>query len=313
MKKNLQFKIEKDCEKERLDVYLAKKLTNMSRSYIKKNIIEENIKVNAIAVKPNYRLRENDIITFNVPKKTDQIIKPENIPLDIIYEDKDILVVNKPRSMVVHPAPRHYSNTLVNALLAHTNNLSFKKSNRPGIVHRLDKDTSGLIVVAKNDSAHINIVKQLKQRQIKRIYLALTFGNIVEDKGTIDAPIGRHPVNRKKMSVVPVNSKHAITHFTVLERFSNYTLLEVDIETGRTHQIRVHLSYIGYPIVGDPVYSRKKNPFAIQGQALHAYKLGFCHPTSRQYMKFNAPIPDDFNEILKNLRKERIECKKKLV
>lgn len=300
------FTVTRDDEKKRLDIFLADKLQD-SRSFLKKGIVEGWIKVNGSIVKPNYRLRQEDQIIVTVPQALQPLVDPEDIPLDIIFEDRDIVVINKPRGMVVYPAPGNYSGTLINALLNHTKDLSARGGTmRPGIVHRLDKDTSGVIVVAKNDTAHINLSKQLKSREVKKVYQTLVWGKVQEDKATINAPIGRHPIKRKEMAVTAKNSKEAITHFKVLERFDEFTFLEVAIETGRTHQIRVHMKFIGHPIVGDPIYSRKKVPFEIKGQALHAYKLGFCHPSNNQYMEFEAPLPDDMSLILNILRNRKV-------
>jgi len=306
LNKEHEFIISKDDAKKRLDVFLAENLEE-SRSFLQKGILEGWVKVNGACVKPNYKLKAQDHITVNVPPPTQPSIAPENIPLDIIFEDGDILVVNKPRGMVVYPAPGNFSGTLINAALFHTKDLSMRAgAMRPGIVHRLDKDTSGVIVLAKTDSAHKNIAMQLKNRQVTKVYRALVWGKVQEDAATINAPIGRHQVFRTKMQVTLKNSREAVTHFKVLERFKDFTLLELTIETGRTHQIRVHMQYIGHPVVGDPVYSKRKAPFNIQGQALHAYKLGFCHPSTGQYMEFTAPIPDDMKAILEFLRKEKM-------
>ena len=299
------FTVTRDDEKKRLDVFLADKLQD-SRSFLKKSIVEGWVKVNGSVVKPNYKLRQEDQIIVTVPQVLQPSIDPENIPLDIIFEDRDIIVINKPRGLVVYPAPGNYSGTLINALLNHTKDLSTHGGTmRPGIVHRLDKYTSGVIVVAKNDIAHINLSKQLKNREVKKVYQTLVWGKVQEDRATINAPIGRHPIKRKEMVVTTKNSKEAITHFKVLERFDEFTFLEVAIETGRTHQIRVHMKFIGHPIVGDPIYSRKKVPFEIDGQALHAYKLGFRHPGNNQYMEFEAPLPNDMSLILNILRNRK--------
>ncbi|MCG0274684.1 MAG: RluA family pseudouridine synthase [Thermosediminibacteraceae bacterium] len=304
MEKVFEIKVAEEDVKKRLDVFLSSVLNDFSRSYIQKGIEEGWVKVNGKLVKPNYKLKKDDVIVAEIPAPKPLTVEPENIPLDIIYEDKDIIVVNKPRGMVVYPAPGNYSGTLVNALLYHTKDLSgINGVLRPGIVHRLDKDTSGAIVVAKNDIAHRELAKQFKNKKVKKTYLAVVWGNIPEDKATIEAPIGRHPVKRVEMAVNPNNGKEAITHFKVLERFGDFTFVEVNIETGRTHQIRVHMSFIGHPIVGDPIYSKRKNPFNITGQALHAFRLGLFHPRSGEFMTFEAPIPEDLGEILNILRK----------
>ncbi|HHY43025.1 MAG TPA: RluA family pseudouridine synthase [Thermoanaerobacterales bacterium] len=298
--------IAKEDARKRLDVFLAENLQE-SRSFLQKGISEGWVKVNGAVVKPNYKLKEKDHVSVDVPPPPEPSITPENIPLDIIYEDKDILVVNKPRGMVVYPAPGNYSGTLINAVLSHTKDLSARSGlMRPGIVHRLDKDTSGAIVLAKTDNAHMSLSRQFKNRQVTKVYYTLVWGNVKEDKATINAPIGRHDVKRTKMQVASKSSREAVTHFKVIERFNDFTFLEVTIETGRTHQIRVHMQFIGHPVVADPVYSRKKPPFNIKGQALHAYKLGFCHPSTGKYMEFTAPIPDDMNSILEILRKEKM-------
>lgn len=290
--------------KKRVDVFLAELIDDFSRSYIQKGIEEGWVKVNGKTVKPNYKLKCGDVVEAQIPAPKALSLEPENIPLDIIYEDQDIIVINKPRGMVVYPAPGNYSGTLVNALLYHAKDLSgINGVLRPGIVHRLDKDTSGAIVVAKNDQAHRALADQFKGKKVKKTYLAIVWGNLPEDRATIEAPIGRHPVKRVEMAVDAKHGKEAITHFKVLERFGDFTFVEVNIETGRTHQIRVHMSYIGHPVVGDPLYSRKKNPFDIKGQALHAFRLGLYHPRSGEFMTFEAPVPEDFNEILNILRR----------
>lgn len=313
MADSYKFQVDKSSEKKRLDVYLAEILPHMSRTYIKKGINSGWITVNSKQSKANYKIKESDIINIEMPTPEKQLpLKAENIPLNILYEDEDIIIINKKRGMIVYPAPGNSSGTVANALLYHTKKLSeWGGSNRPGIVHRLDKDTSGLLIVAKNDSVHKNLVEQLKNREVKKTYIALVFGTVREDSGIIDAPIGRNPVNRTKMSVTTQNSRHAITYFKVLERFSDYTLLEIDIETGRTHQIRVHMEFIGHPLVGDPIYSDRKNPFPIKGQALHAYKLGFKHPKTCEYIEFKASLPEDISKILNILRKGNNNVRKK--
>jgi 23S rRNA pseudouridine1911/1915/1917 synthase len=297
------FTIDEIDEKKRLDHFLSHKIIGRSRSWLKKCIEDGFVRVNGKSLKPNYRLKSGDVIEVNLPQREKPPLKPENIPLDILFEDEDLLVINKPRGMVVYPAPGNFSGTLVNALLFHTERLSeIGGRGRPGIVHRLDKDTSGVMVVAKNDFSHVNLSKQLKSKQMKKIYKTIVWGIIQEKQAVIDAPIGRHPVKRTEMAVGVENAKEAITHFKVLERFSEFTYLEVKLETGRTHQIRVHMKFIGHPVVGDPVYTRKKNPFKIKGQALHAYSLGLYHPRSGEYMEFVAPLPKDFSSIIKLLR-----------
>ncbi len=281
----------------RIDKYLTDN-TDYTRSKIQKMIENGNILVNNKQTKDSYKLKENDRIT--IEEYNEEIdIEPENIPLDIYYEDEDLIVVNKPSGMVVHPAPGNYSKTLVNALMYHTNNLStINTSIRPGIVHRIDADTSGLLLVAKNDKTHNALAEAIQKKEVVREYIALVEGIIMEDTATIDAPIGRDKKDRKKMTVTSENSKDAVTHIRVLERYKDSTLIRCKLETGRTHQIRVHLSYIGHPVVNDPVYGHKKLIDKDFGQMLHAEKLGFVHPTTKEYMEFTAPLPDRFKEIL---------------
>ncbi len=288
---------------ERLDLYLSQELNNVSRSYIQKLIKEGLVKVNDKVAKAKYAVCEGDHIQVYLPEPKKLEIEAENIPIDIVYEDDDVAVVNKPQGMVVHPAPGNYSGTLVNALLYHLNSLSsINGIIRPGIVHRIDKDTSGLLMIAKNDLAHEELSKQLKAHTINRIYNALVDGNIKEEKGTIDAPIGRHPVDRKKMTVINLNSKEAVTHFRILERFGQYTLIEAKLETGRTHQIRVHMSFINNPVTGDPVYGGKNQRFKTKGQLLHAKTIGFIHPRTKEYLEFDSALPEHFIRILNILR-----------
>lgn len=299
----MEFTIDEANVKKRLDVFLAENLENVTRSYIKTLLENENIKVNGSLKKAGYLLRLGDKIFVTFPEDKLSQIEAENIPLEIVYEDEDIMIINKPKGMVVHPANGNLEGTLVNALMARCkDSLSgIGGEIRPGIVHRLDKDTSGVLLVAKNDKAHIELSNQIKNREVKKIYYALVRGNLKDDEATIDMPIARSKKDRKKMAV-DKDGKNAITHFKVIERFQNYTLVEVKIETGRTHQIRVHLSYIGYPIVGDEVYSNGKNPFGVKGQMLHAKSLEFSHPITGKRMKMEAPIPKYFNDILKELR-----------
>ena len=286
----------------RLDIYIAENFNELSRTMIKKLIESNNILVNDKSEKVSYKVQANDNISIDIPEAKETKLKAQEIPLDIIYEDSDIIVVNKPKGMVVHPANGNPGGTLVNAILAICkNSLSgIGGELRPGIVHRLDKDTSGLIIVAKNDNAHINMSEQIKERNVKKTYIALVRGNVPEEEATINMPIGRSTKDRKKMAVTK-NGKQAITHFKVLKRYSKYTLLEIKIETGRTHQIRVHMAEIGYPVVGDAVYSNGKNEFGIEGQMLHAYKLEFMHPITNKHMELTAPLPQYFEEILKKL------------
>ena len=289
----------------RLDVFLAESNAELTRSRIQKLISEGNITVNGSLVKANYKLRQDDKIEIELPPPKDTELKAEKIPLDIVYEDKHMLVVNKPQGMVVHPAAGNLEGTLVNALMAHCgDNLSgINGEIRPGILHRIDKDTSGLLLVAKDDRAHLGLSEQIKEHSLTREYMALVHGKIKEDLGTIDAPIGRDPKDRKKMTITNKNSRDAVTHFYVLERFDKYTLVRCRLETGRTHQIRVHMSKNGHPIVGDPVYGRKREEFKLNGQLLHARKVGFIHPVSGEYMEFEKGAPDYFEEVLVRLRR----------
>lgn len=300
----VEFIIDSDNVGKRVDVFLSESLESFSRSQVKKLIETENITCNNKVIKSNYKMKENDVLNIIIPEPRELELTPENIPLDIIYEDDDIIVVNKKKGMVVHPAAGNYSGTLVNALLYRCKNLSsINGVIRPGIVHRIDKDTSGVLVVAKNDNAHRSLSEQIKEHSVKRCYIALTEGVIKVDEGTVNAPIGRHPVERKKMTVTEKNSRHAITHFKVIERFERYTLIEARLETGRTHQIRVHMAHLGYPLVGDVVYGFKKQKFNLGGQALHAKTLGFLHPRTGEYVEFSSEIPDDFKKVLKALRR----------
>lgn len=288
----------------RIDAWLSAKVGDYSRTYIQKLIEDGNITVNGGTVRTNHKLKEGDSIRIAVPAPEKLDVCAEDIKLDILYEDNDIVVVNKPRGMVVHPAAGNYSGTLVNALMEYCKG-SLSDINgviRPGIVHRIDKDTSGVLVIAKNNSAHEKLSEKLKDHDIKRIYTAVAEGIIREDSGKIDAPVGRHPVERKKMSVNTKNGRRAVTHFKVLERFADTTLVECRLETGRTHQIRVHMSYIGHPLVGDTVYGKRKQTRGIEGQALHARLLGFVHPATGEYMEFTADPPEDFKQLVERLR-----------
>ncbi|GIP57817.1 RluA family pseudouridine synthase [Paenibacillus sp. FSL W8-0186] len=299
----MEWLIDEAAAKVRVDKFVKEQLgEDTSRTQIQIWIEEGAVLVNGTAVKTNYKLAAGDRITLTIPEAESVEIVPEDIPLDIYYEDSDVIVVNKPRGMVVHPAPGHSSGTLVNALMAHCKDLSgINGELRPGIVHRIDKDTSGLIMAAKNDKSHASLAAQLKEHSVTRRYLALVHGNLSHDQGTVDAPIGRDPHDRKMYTVIDRNSKHAVTHFHVMERFGDYTLLELKLETGRTHQIRVHMKFIGHPLVGDPMYGRSKGP-KFNGQALHAAVLGFVHPSTSEYKEFTAPLPADMMDLLHSLR-----------
>lgn len=288
----------------RIDKLLSEKYSDKSRSFIQGLIEEGNIKVNNKNVKSNYKIRENDEIQVTIPEAKALKVEAENIPLDILYEDSDIIVVNKPKGMVVHPAPGNYNKTLVNALLYHCKDLSsINGIIRPGIVHRIDKDTSGVLVVAKNDDAHNFLSKQLKDHSMKREYYALVEGIISSDSGVINKPLGRSKKDRLKFAVVS-DGKRAVTHYEVLERYRNTTLIKCILETGRTHQIRVHMASISHPLVGDPVYGLKKQRFKVNGQMLHAKVLGFIHPRTKEYMEFSKELPKEFSDLIETLRKE---------
>lgn len=283
----------------RVDIYVARAL-DISRSYAGNLIKDGKVSMRDRILKANYRVAEGDEIVIEKDEAADLTVEAENIPLDIVYEDKDIIIVNKARGMVVHPAAGNPNGTLVNALLWHCGGelSGINGVIRPGIVHRLDKDTSGLMVAAKTDTAHKSLAEQIKSHTARRTYVTLVHGNIVEAKGRIDAPLGRHPKDRVKMAVNMKDGKDAITHFTVLERFGNYTLVQCRLETGRTHQIRVHMAYIGHPVVNDPLYGYKRDAFPIEGQALHSCALDLVHPITKQAMHFEAPWPDDFKAVV---------------
>lgn len=291
---------------ERIDRYLSGCLEDLSRSYIQKLVKDGNIRVDGRIVKANYKLFVGEEIRVLVPEPEVPDIRPENIPLDILYEDDDILVVNKPKGMVVHPAPGHYEHTLVNAVMYHCGDQlsGINGVMRPGIVHRIDMDTTGSLLICKNDQAHRILAEQLKEHSITRRYHAIVHGNLKDDHGTVDAPIGRHPTDRKKMSTKAPNARSAVTHYSVLGRFGDYTYIECELETGRTHQIRVHMSSIGHPILGDPVYGPARCPYKLQGQTLHAKILGITHPSTGTYMEFDAPLPEYFVKLLDVLRKK---------
>ena len=302
MSEVVQVTVAEEQKNERIDKFVAGINNEWSRTQVQEWIKDDVVTVNGKAVKGNYKVRENDEITVTIPEPEELDIQPEDMNLEIYYEDADVLVVNKPRGMVVHPAPGHTSGTLVNGLMHHCTDLSgINGVMRPGIVHRIDKDTSGLLMVAKNDMAHESLVNQLVAKTVTRRYKAIVHGVIPHDKGTIDAPIARDKKERQSMTV-DENGKHAVTHFQVLERFKDFTLVECRLETGRTHQIRVHMKYIGYPLAGDPKYGPKKT-LDMNGQALHAGILGFDHPRTGEYIQFEAPIPEVFEDALNILRK----------
>lgn len=289
---------------ERLDKFLDEMLPDFSRSYLQKLIKGQHVTVQGQIVKPNYRLRAEDEIHIEIPDEIKLDITPEQIPLDILYEDQDLLVVNKPKGMVVHPAAGHYSGTLVNALLYHCEGQlsGINGVLRPGIVHRIDRDTTGSLVVCKNDMAHRSLAEQLKEHSINRRYRAIVWGNLKENEGTVDAPIGRHPIDRKKMAINRTNGKRAVTHYRVLKRFSRFTYIECRLETGRTHQIRVHMASLGHPLLGDTVYSTAKSPYTLEGQCLHAMTLGFIHPRTGEYIECTAPLPEYFEHLLEIMK-----------
>ncbi|MEI4803018.1 RluA family pseudouridine synthase [Bacillus sp. NPDC077411] len=302
MSEVVQVTVIEEQKNERIDKFVAGVNNEWSRSQVQQWIKDGVVTVNGKDVKGNYKVKTNDEITVTIPEPESLDILPEDMNLEIYYEDSDVLVVNKPRGMVVHPAPGHTSGTLVNGLMYHCKDLSgINGVMRPGIVHRIDKDTSGLLMVAKNDMAHEALVNQLVEKTVTRRYQAIVHGVIPHDKGTIDAPIGRDKQDRQSMTV-DEKGKHAVTHFRVLERFNNFTHVECQLETGRTHQIRVHMKYIGYPLAGDPKYGPKKT-FDINGQALHAGILGFIHPRTGEYLEFEAPVPQLFTDLLNDLRK----------
>ncbi len=300
----LNFNISIDESGQRIDAYLSKQCQEFSRSAITKNIEKGLVTVNGSSVSKSYKLSENDVISVVLEEPVELDIVAQDIPLDIVYEDDDLLVVNKPKGMVVHPAAGNYTDTLVNALMFHCKD-SLSGINgvlRPGIVHRIDKNTSGLLIVAKNDNAHRCLAQQIKEHSFTREYVTIVYGNIKQDSGTVDAPIGRHPIERKKMCVTDKNSKHAVTHYEVVERFGDFTMLRCRLETGRTHQIRVHMAYIGHPVAGDDVYGPKKVIKSLEGQCLHAQKIGFIHPVSINYLEFTSQIPSTFAEFLHKLQ-----------
>lgn len=299
-----RFLVEEEDQDIRIDKYLSGLLEGLSRSYIQKLLKAEAVSVNGFPVKDSYKVRCDDWIVFQVPEAAEPEILAEPMDLDILYEDEDILIVNKPKDMVVHPAAGHYTGTLVNGLMAHCHG-SLSGINgilRPGIVHRIDKDTTGILIACKNDTAHRSVAEQLKEHSITRKYFAIVHGNLKDSQGTVDAPIGRHPLDRKKMSINYKNGKAAVTHYQVLKQLKGYTYIQCQLETGRTHQIRVHMASLGHPLLGDPVYGPAKCPLSnLNGQTLHAGILGICHPRTGEYMEFSAPLPEYFEQLLDKL------------
>ena len=301
--KHFEFTVTDEYAGERIDKCISEMYEDFSRSYIQKLIKDKLVFVGeSKSVKGSYVLKEGDFIYFDTPDSVIPDILPEDIPIDILYEDNDVVVINKPKGMVVHPAPGHYSGTLVNAVMYHIKDLSgINGVLRPGIVHRIDMNTTGSIIICKNDRAHMAIAEQLKEHSINRLYRALVYGVIDEEEGTVNKPIGRNEKDRKKMAVNVINSKNAVTHYKVLKRFDKYTYIECKLETGRTHQIRVHMASIGHPVVGDDIYSDRKCPFKLEGQTLHAMTLGFIQPSTNEYVECIAPLPDYFERLLEIL------------
>lgn len=298
------FTVEEEYGGERLDKYLSIALPLQSRSFYQRLIKEEHVWVNDVFEKANYRIESGDVITLDIPDPVQVQIHPENIPLDILYEDDDVLIVNKPKNMVVHPAVGHYTGTLVNAVMYHCKD-SLSGINgeiRPGVVHRIDKDTTGSLIICKNDDAHIKIAEQIKAHTVTRKYVGVVAGTFHDLEGTVTGPIGRHPNDRKKMTINPKNGKDAVTHYRVLETLNGASYMEFQLETGRTHQIRVHMASISHPLLGDPLYGSGKNPYHLEGQALHAKTIGFIHPTTGEYLEVSAPVPQYMEELVKKLR-----------
>ena len=300
-----EFIVEQETAGQRIDRFLSGEDTGLSRSALQALVAEGHVQCNGKTVAKSLKLKAGDTVLLEIPDAKPIEAVPQDIPLDIVYEDSHLLVVNKPKGMVVHPANGHTSGTLVNAIMYHCQgNLSgINGVMRPGIVHRIDKDTTGALLVCKNDTAHRDLAQQLKNHTIKRRYRAIVSGNLKEDEGTVEGPIGRHPVDRKKMAINYKNGKDAVTHYKVLERFGNATYIECRLETGRTHQIRVHMTSLGHPLLGDEIYGSGKNPYHLQGQTLHAMVLGFVHPRTGEYMEFSAPLPEYFLNLLEKLRK----------
>lgn len=298
-----QFEVKPEHQGLRLDVFLSQMNPELSRSSVQKSIKDGYVLVNGLSVKPNYRLLGDEHISFEQPEPVEVQIEAEDIPLDILFEDDDLLIVNKPKGMVVHPAPGHANGTLVNAVMFHCKD-SLSGINgelRPGIVHRIDRDTTGSLIVCKNDFAHTSIAEQIKIHSVNRIYRGIVVGNVKDDFGTIHGAIGRHPIDRKKMAINEKNGKPATTHYKVLQRFKNYTYMEFKLETGRTHQIRVHMASIGHPLLGDEVYGSKKCPYHLEGQTLHAAVIGFIHPRTQEYIEVEAPLPEYSRHLLEIL------------
>ncbi len=297
-------KVDEEWAGERADKLLSAVLSDYSRSFVQNLFADDLVSCKGKKVTKSFKPKNGDELCFTVPEPKMLSLEPENIPLDIMYEDSDLLVVNKPRGMVVHPAPGNYSGTLVNALMHHCKgNLSgINGVIRPGIVHRIDKDTSGLLLVAKTDSAHVSLSEQIKEHSLAREYRAVIHGHLKEQEGIVDAPIGRSPNDRKKMCVTDRNSKNAVTHYTVLEEYKDFTFLKLRLETGRTHQIRVHMAYLGHPVAGDPVYGPKNGVTSLNGQCLHAGLLGFVHPSSGEFIRVESPLPEYFTDFLRRIK-----------
>ena len=302
--KTEEFEVMGEQEGERLDKYLSVIYQELSRSFFQKIIKDQGILVNDVPEKANYRIKSDDVVRVNFPDAVQTAIEPENIPLDILYEDPDVLIVNKPKGMVVHPSAGHYTGTLVNAVMYHcADSLSgINGEIRPGIVHRIDMDTTGSLIVCKNDDSHVKIAEQIKAHSVNRIYEGIVCGVVKDDEGTVSGAIGRHPTDRKKMAINEKNGKPAVTHYKVLKRFDKYTYMQFKLETGRTHQIRVHMASIGHPLLGDSVYGTAKSAFKhLQGQTLHAKTIGFIHPSTGEYLEVSAPLPEYFVHLLETL------------